>query len=92
MVDFSKLFGEPNKGIHNLSIFGIAMVDTVLTIIVAIIVANYLYKRNCVNYIVILLKVCVCLFILSYIVHKLFNVKTRGVLKIDNFINKLINY
>lgn len=90
MVNLSKIFGEPDKGLHKLSICDIALVDTILTIIVAILIANYLYKRNCVNYIVILLKVCMCLFILSYAVHKLFNVQTRGVIKIDNFINKLI--
>jgi len=38
---YKYLFGEPEKGIHSYSLFGFAIVDTVLTIIVAFITSYF---------------------------------------------------
>ena len=38
---YKYLFGEPEKGIHSYSFFGFAIVDTVLTIIVAFITSYF---------------------------------------------------
>ena len=37
---FSNLFGESNTGVHKIRIFGFALVDSVLTIIGAFIIAK----------------------------------------------------
>jgi hypothetical protein len=42
---FANILGEPNTGVHSTRLFGLAVVDTVLTIIAAIITAKT-YKIN----------------------------------------------
>ncbi len=65
---YSNLFGEPNKGIHSIRIFNIAIVDVLLTILVAHLASEF-FK---VSFILVLL----ILFVLGIILHRLFCVKT----------------
>jgi len=65
---FSEIFGKPNEGVHSYRIFNLAIIDILLTIIGAFIIAklfNY-------NFMVIL----IIIFILGIILHRLFCVNT----------------
>ena len=65
---FSNLFGESNTGVHKIRIFGFALVDSVLTIIGAFIIAKT-YK---IDFWFSLLN----FFILGEVLHYLFGVNT----------------
>lgn len=67
-ASYSKIFGEPEKGIHSYRLFGIAIIDVILTIIGAIIISKIIN----VNFFLIL----ILLFLLGIILHRLFCVKT----------------
>jgi hypothetical protein len=60
-------FGAPNKGIHT-HVFGVAIVDVIMTIGVAWIIAR-IFKLN-------LIWTTICLFILGIIAHRIFKVRT----------------
>jgi len=71
MVDLCKyknMLGKPGKGVHSFQIFGIAVFDVILTIILA-----YLISRICkTNFGYTLLGV----FVLGIIMHRIFCVRT----------------
>jgi len=75
LCKYKNIFGEPNKGVHSYRLFGLAIVDVVMTIIGAYIIS--LITRYKFSYILVFL------FILGIILHKIFCVKTT--------INKLLN-
>ena len=65
---FANLLGEPNTGVHSIRVFGIALVDTVLTVLAAYVIAqayniNFWYSF-------------IGLFILGEVLHYIFGVKT----------------
>lgn len=66
---YSTIFGEPRTGAHAIRVFDIAIVDLVLTIILAYLVAYMMNWR--------FLVVVVCLLILSIVMHRLFGVRTK---------------
>lgn len=75
LCKYKNMFGEPNKGVHSYRLFGVAIVDVVMTIIGGYIISLITgYKFS---------YVLVFLFILGIILHKLFCVNTT--------INKLLN-
>lgn len=75
LCKYKNMFGEPNKGVHSYRLFGVAIVDVVMTIIGAYIISLITgYKFS---------YVLVFLFILGIILHKIFCVNTT--------INKLLN-
>ena len=65
---YANLFGEPNTGLHSIRLFGIAVVDTMLTILGAYVIAKA-YK---INFWYSLLG----LFILGEVLHYLFGTNT----------------
>lgn len=65
---YKNIFGEPNTGLHSYRIFDIAVVDTVSTIILAVILSYFLKIK--------FLIVLFALFILGIIMHHLFCVRT----------------
>ena len=67
---YKNIFGKPGKGIHRFRIFNIAIVDVLLTLLLAGIVKINFFQN--VNYIIILIGT----FILGIIMHQLFGVKT----------------
>jgi Na+-translocating ferredoxin:NAD+ oxidoreductase RnfE subunit len=71
LCKYSNIFGMPNQGVHKLRIpvLDIALVDTVLTIIAAIIISHYTSYN--------FLTVFIILIIVGIIVHKLFCVRTK---------------
>ena len=64
---FANIFGAPGTGVHSIRIFNIAVVDTLLTVLIA-----YLTKGYFPNFWYSLLT----WFILGILVHKLFCVNT----------------
>ena len=65
---FANLFGEPNTGVHSIRVFGFALVDTVLTIIGAVLIAKA-YKIE-------FWKSLVGFFILGEVLHYVFGTNT----------------
>jgi len=68
LCKYRYIFGKPGQGVHQYQIFGIAIVDTVMTIFAAIILA-YFFKWN-------FIKTLVILFIIGEIFHYIFCVPT----------------
>lgn len=69
LCKYRDIFGKPNEGVHKHRIFGLAVVDLGMTIILAILIARW--KRwN-------ILVVFTVLMILGLIMHKIFCVKTK---------------
>jgi len=68
LCKYKNILGEPGKGVHSYKIFNISIVDVVLTLIVAYIIA-YIFKKS-------FFWVSVILFVLGIILHRLFCVRT----------------
>ena len=65
---YANIFGEPNKGVHSIRFFGLAVVDCILTIIAAYITS---ISYN-INFLVSLFG----WFVLGELLHYIFGVKT----------------
>jgi hypothetical protein len=65
---YKDALGKPGKGIHSYRLFGVAIVDVILTILGAMLIA-YFSKYD-------FYKILIFLFILGIILHRLFCVKT----------------
>ena len=72
---YANILGKPNTGVHSIRIFGLALTDTVLTILGAYVIAKA-YKIN-------FLYSFIGLFILGEILHYVFGVKTAFLEKIN---------
>ena len=68
LCKYKDVFGLPNEGIHNIRVFDIAIVDVLLTIVVAFLV-SYFFKIN-------FLYSLVGLFGLGILAHRFFCVRT----------------
>jgi len=71
MIDLCKYknsLGIPNKGIHSYRLFGLAIADVIMTIILALII-SYFSKWN-------VIYVLLTLFLLGIFLHRLFCVRT----------------
>jgi hypothetical protein len=68
LCKYKNIFGIPGQGPHSYRIFNIAIVDVILTIILAYII-SYIYKTS-------FIRTCVILFILGILLHRLFCVRT----------------
>ena len=66
---YKDIFGEPNKGAHSIRVFNLAVVDVVLTLLLAWVIMYYSEK----NYWVILF----ILIIIGIFLHWLFCVNTK---------------
>ena len=72
--NFNKILGEPGKGLHNIRIMNIAIIDVIFTILLSYIISKkykYNFKKTLLN-----------MFLLGIVSHELFCVKTT--------INKLL--
>lgn len=74
LCNYRDIFGKPNKGVHSYRIFNIAIVDTVLTLVAAMLINKYYFNKEFLDMNV--LKIFLVLLIISIGVHKLFCVKT----------------
>ena len=68
LCQYKNIFGEPKKGVHSYRLFDLAIVDVIMTIIGAYLLAKY-FKLNFVY-------TMISLFILGIIMHRLFCVRT----------------
>jgi hypothetical protein len=70
LCKFKNIFGEINKGIHKYRLFNLAIVDIIVTIIIAFLLNKFIFNKK--KFIVIL----ILLFLLGIIAHRVFCVKT----------------
>jgi hypothetical protein len=78
LCKYANALGEPGKGVHSIRIFNIAVVDVLLTIILALVFAlffKYAIKLEATFTIIFIINL-VSLFILGIILHKIFCVRT----------------
>lgn len=68
LCQYRDIFGKPGEGVHSYRLFGIAIVDLGLTILVSLIIAYLLGKNP--------LVICVIALLLGIIFHYLFCVNT----------------
>jgi len=76
LCHYKHILGKPGKGLHSYRVFNIAIVDVILTFLLAYVLKKYVFKNT--HYGIILLS---C-FIIGIILHKLFCVRTT----IDKFL------
>ena len=68
LCEYSDIFGKPNQGVHSIRIFDIAIVDVLLTVLIAYMISIYFNK----SFIIILLVFFICGIILHKLFHFLF--------------------
>ncbi len=68
LCKYKDILGEPGKGAHSYRIFNIAIVDVILTILVALLI-SYFFKFN-------FWYTLIILFLLGIVMHRLFCVRT----------------
>jgi hypothetical protein len=68
LCKYKNVLGTPGKGIHSYRLFGVAIVDVMMTIIVATLM-SYFLKYSFVT-------TLITLFILGIVLHRLFCVRT----------------
>ena len=78
MVELKDLFGKPGEGVHKYRIFGIAAVDLIATIILALIIVYFFMEQTFGNVILVFL----ILFILGQFLHYFRGVQTAFLTKI----------
>jgi hypothetical protein len=78
LCKYKNIFGEPNTGLHTIRILNIAVIDVLLTIILGILIHQFIIvKWLNLNNNISLFIVLVVLFVLGIILHRLFCVKTK---------------
>lgn len=76
LCQYSNLPGKPNEGIHKYRIFGFALVDIIVTIILTIIILLLSKKYipfNLYNFLVVFMSI----FIIGELLHLIFCVNTK---------------
>jgi hypothetical protein len=68
LCKYKDVLGKPDEGIHSYRLFGVAIMDVIMTLIGALII-SYIFKYS-------FLYTSIFLFILGIVLHKLFCVKT----------------
>jgi hypothetical protein len=68
LCKYSDIFGKPKQGVHSLRLFDIAIIDLLMTLLLAYIISIYFNK----NFFIVLFV----LFISGIILHRLFCVRT----------------
>ena len=68
LCKYKNIFGEPHKGIHSYRLFGLAIVDVLMTVVASVLI-SYFFQKS-------LLYITVVLFLLGILLHRLFCVKT----------------
>lgn len=68
LCKYKNALGVPKKGIHSYRLFGFAIMDIIMTIIAAYLIA-YFFQKSFVNTLILL-------FILGIILHRVFCVRT----------------
>ena len=69
LCKYKNILGEPNKGVHSIRMFDIAIVDVILTVIAGVLISRFLK--------VSLVYVLIALFMLAIVMHRIFCVRTK---------------
>lgn len=72
LCKYKNILGEPNKGIHSIRLFNIAIMDLLMTIAAAVILGIFVFKGG----ICIIILLFLSLFFLGIILHRIFCVNT----------------
>ena len=79
LCQYKDIFGKPGEGAHQYRVFDIAIVDTFMTIIIAILISlliNYVYNFDYVYIPITSCFISIILFIIGIFMHRLFCVRT----------------
>ena len=68
LCKYKNILGEPDKGVHSYRLFGLAIMDVIMTIVAAFVI-SYLSKYS-------FFYTLLFLFVLGIILHRLFCVRT----------------
>jgi hypothetical protein len=68
LCEYASYFGNPNTGIHSYRFLNLAIVDVVMTILFSYFL-SYIFRTS-------FMAICVMLFILGIILHRIFCVRT----------------
>jgi len=68
LCEYKNILGVPGKGIHSYRLFGVAIADVIMTIIVASLL-SYFFKFS-------FLKTLLILFLTGIVLHRLFCLRT----------------
>ena len=68
LCKYKDIFGKPNTGVHKYRLFGLAIVDVILTIIGGYLIA-IIFKKS-------FLYTTIILFVIGILFHRLFCVRT----------------
>ena len=68
LCKYKNMLGEPNKGIHSYRLFGLAIVDVIMTVLAAALI-SYFRKQP-------FIRVLLLLFLLGIVLHRFFCVRT----------------
>jgi NADH:ubiquinone oxidoreductase subunit 6 (subunit J) len=82
LCDYKDIFGKPNEGVHKYRIYNIAVVDLVLTIIFAYVIAILLNKK--------FIPTLIVIFLIGCVMHYIFCVDTTINKSINIFIKKYL--
>ena len=69
LCKYAYALGKTGKGIHSIRLFNIAIVDVLVTVLIAYIISKKIKKKFSI--------VLVILFLIGIVLHKLFCVKTK---------------
>ena len=83
VCQYKNMFGKPNTGLHNYRVFNFAVVDVVLTVVLAVLIC-YIYGCNLNMYtfsafrksLKNVLFCFICLMIIAIVLHRIFCVNT----------------
>lgn len=68
LCKYKNILGKPNEGAHSYRLFDLAVVDIIMTILLAAVI-SFVFKFS-------LMYTCIFLFVLGIIMHRLFCVRT----------------
>lgn len=71
LSEYNDIFGKAKKGVHSLRLFGTAVVDLILTVLLAVIIWKYMG--------IPFVPALVGLLVLGFVLHVLFGVETNAV-------------
>lgn len=84
LCKYSNIFGSPNTGIHSIRIYDIAIIDVILTLLLALLVSYYLKINIIITFFI--------LIIIGELLHLLFCVKTTFVKFFINILNNIYHF
>lgn len=87
---YANLFGKPKEGVHKYRLFGIAIVDLGLTLLIALILCFIFSRKVCKERfnVFLFISISLVLFLLGIIIHRLFCVNTAINVKLFGYIHK----